>query len=251
MPWFKVDDAFWSHEKVIELSPEAGWLWTRAGSYCAHHLTDGLVKRQVLALLGSTPEIAAELVSAGLWDRASDGFCFHDWAEYQPTRDEVQTKRDAWKERQRKARMSRSDTQRDSHRDSREESRMESTSPVPSRPVPISNEIEEPLSDASASDGSLIPPDWRPNQTHIDKAASLHLDVKREYQRFRQSAESKHRRLKNWNAGFTNWLRKQAEFAQQRGGSQAPTSKPTPMQKLNAIEEAARRLEAQQVKELE
>jgi hypothetical protein len=74
--------------------------------------------------------------------------------------------------------------------------------------------------DESDDHGTLIPADWRPNQTHIDKAASLHLDVVREYHRFRQRSEETHRRLKGvkgWNAGFTNWLRKAAEFNQQRG----------------------------------
>lgn len=75
------------------------------------------------------------------------------------------------------------------------------------------------LSPDESVDGELIPDDWRPNQTHIDKAASLHLDVRREYQRFREHAVRKHRRLKNWNAGFTNWLRKQAEYQQERQGT--------------------------------
>jgi hypothetical protein len=79
-------------------------------------------------------------VAAGLWDKAPGGYVFHDWAKYQPSRDEVETRREAWKERQRKARMSRSDTQRDSTGDSQRESRRESLSPVPSRPVPSSKE---------------------------------------------------------------------------------------------------------------
>lgn len=82
------------------------------------------------------------------------------------------------------------------------------------------------LSDPIGSDGVLIPSDWRPNQKHIDLANSLHLDVKVQYQNFRRSAVEKHRRLKNWNTGFTNWLRKQAEFAQQRGGVQRKPSGP-------------------------
>jgi hypothetical protein len=79
--------------------------------------------------------------------------------------------------------------------------------------------LEEGLSpDESDDQGTLIPADWRPNQRHIDKAGSLHLDVVREYHRFRDNAERTHRRLKNWNSGFTNWLTKCAEYAQQRQG---------------------------------
>ena len=79
-------------------------------------------------------------------------------------------------------------------------------------------EIEEPLSPDKSDDRVLIPEQWRPNQGHIDKAKSLRLDVKQEYQRFRANAERKQRRQKNWNTAFTNWLRKAAEFNQQQGG---------------------------------
>jgi hypothetical protein len=33
----------------------------------------------VLASLGGTPELAAELVAAGLWRRTRQGYVFHDW----------------------------------------------------------------------------------------------------------------------------------------------------------------------------
>lgn len=99
---------------------------------------------------------------------------------------------------------------------------------------------EEPLSAANASDpvGDLIPADWRPKQAHIDKATSLHLDVKAEYQRFRAHAERTQRRLKadkGWNTGFTNWLRKAAEFNTQRQGRPAPSSRPSPTDRIAAI----------------
>jgi hypothetical protein len=80
-------------------------------------------------------------------------------------------------------------------------------------------DVDVSLSPDESDDGILIPDDWRPNQSHIDKAASLGLDVRREYQRFREHAVRTRRRLKNWNAGFTNWLRKGAELAQQRAGA--------------------------------
>lgn len=99
-------------------------------------------------------------------------------------------------------------------------------------------------SDESSDAGTLIPDDWRPNQTHIDKAASLHLDVKHEYQRFRRHAEQRHRRLKSWNAGFTNWLRKQAEFAQERQGTKPLSMKPAPMDRMRSALDAGERVQA-------
>lgn len=101
------------------------------------------------------------------------------------------------------------------------------------------------LSPDESGDGTLIPPSWRPNQSHIDKAASLHLDVKREYQRFREHAERKRRRLKNWNTGFTNWLRKQAEFAQERQGAVPRGQAPTPTERAHGVLDMAARLQQQ------
>lgn len=77
------------------------------------------------------------------------------------------------------------------------------------------------LSDSreSNSDGTLIPDDWSPNQKHSDHARSLGLDLEYEASRFRAHAQRVNRRGKNWNAGFTNWLKKGAELAQQRQAS--------------------------------
>ncbi|MCJ1709274.1 HNH endonuclease [Microbacterium sp. VKM Ac-2923] len=93
MPWFKIDDGFWSHPKVLELSDAAITLWVRAGSYCAGHLTDGALTRATLRLLSAVPDDATELVAVGLWDVTPTGWEFHDWADYQPTREQVLAQR--------------------------------------------------------------------------------------------------------------------------------------------------------------
>lgn len=104
MTWFKVDDGFWSHPKVLTLSDEAVALWVKAGSYCGKHLTDGYVSGEILRWLTSSRTAAGELVAAGLWDNAVDGYEFHDWHAYQDTRSAVEKRRQAWKDRQAKHR---------------------------------------------------------------------------------------------------------------------------------------------------
>lgn len=125
VPWFKVDDGFWSHPKVIELSAEAGWLWARAGSYSAHHLTDGVVTGGTLRMLGATRDAAVELVMAGLWDHdeVAKTWQFHDWDEYQPSREQVEADRRKAAERMREVRANRRRT-------------FEGGSPSPTRPDP-------------------------------------------------------------------------------------------------------------------
>jgi len=142
MVWFKIDDGFWSHPKVLELSDAALALWTRAGSYCAGHLTDGEVKRSTLRVLGADHDAAVELVMAGLWDETSTGWAFHDWAEYQPTREQVLAERAAATERKRKSRDARRASSQSSQSESRRDARgvdavipASPTRPDPTRPL--------------------------------------------------------------------------------------------------------------------
>jgi hypothetical protein len=93
LSWFKVDDAFYDHPKVVELTLEAVGLWTLTGAYCARHLTDGMLTARTAQRLGATEELVKELVDAGLWQPVMDGtvpsFQFHDWDAYQPSKESV------------------------------------------------------------------------------------------------------------------------------------------------------------------
>jgi hypothetical protein len=101
--WFKVDDGFWSHPKTATLSDAAVTLWVRSGAYSCQHLTDGVIARPVLRLVG-TEAAASELVAAGLWLDHPEGWAFHDWADYQPTKEDVEADRAAARERMRERR---------------------------------------------------------------------------------------------------------------------------------------------------
>lgn len=142
MPWFKVDDGFWSHPKVIDLTPEAGWLWLRAGCYASQHLTDGLVKFSTLRMLGAESLDADALVQAGLWDSKPDGYEFHDWERYQPPSSTSKAKRDELSQKRaeagRKGANSRwqNEKQDDSNTDGKLLSGGDGKSIAPSRPVP-------------------------------------------------------------------------------------------------------------------
>ncbi|GAB3125822.1 hypothetical protein [Glaciibacter psychrotolerans] len=104
MPWFKVDDGFHGHPKVVDLSMAAIGLWTVAGSWCAKYLTDGFVPDRTVTRLGGSPDEAAELVKSVLWDAAEGGYQFKDWEDYQPLKEEVEAERLAAQERMKKVR---------------------------------------------------------------------------------------------------------------------------------------------------
>lgn len=53
MTWFKVDDGFYDHPKVENLSMAARGLWVTAGSWCAKQLTDGVISKKKLGSLAA------------------------------------------------------------------------------------------------------------------------------------------------------------------------------------------------------
>jgi hypothetical protein len=107
MTWFKVDDAFWGHPKQTALPPGPVALWVRAGSWSSDQLTDGLVPAHMVTMLGAKKRDAEQLVTAGLWDQVPEGYQFHDWNEWQPSRDDVLKKRAEEAEKKRKWREKR------------------------------------------------------------------------------------------------------------------------------------------------
>src|SRR4051812_50226278 len=70
MPFFPVDDDFWGHPKSDEAGDAALGLWVRAGSYCAHYLTEGVMTAAEGRKLRARPARGRGLVDAGLWDAA-------------------------------------------------------------------------------------------------------------------------------------------------------------------------------------
>lgn len=105
MPWFRLDDSFHSHPKVITAGNEAIGLYVRCGTYAAQHLTDGFVPEQVALLYGS-PELADKLVTAKLWRRARGGWRMPDYLEYNPSHEAVDNDRKQKAERQKRWRES-------------------------------------------------------------------------------------------------------------------------------------------------
>ena len=99
MAWFKIDDKLITSQKVLmiprSLRPTALGVWTLCGTWSAHAMSDGFVPDHVLDEYGCTDEVRHALLFSGLWDDAEGGIEFHDWCDYQPTRAELEAKRDA------------------------------------------------------------------------------------------------------------------------------------------------------------
>lgn len=94
--WGKVYGNLWSHPKFITLDPRGCALWLKALSYSKAMGTYGVIGRQLLPVFMATPEDAALLVTAGLWEETTSGWRFHDWDDHQTSRErdeEVSRKR--------------------------------------------------------------------------------------------------------------------------------------------------------------
>jgi hypothetical protein len=157
MPWGKMDDKFHRNRKVRELRRRKGGMealgvWTLWWSWC---LDDPTTCGEVpaLELSRSDERAAALLVEVGLWDKTADGYQFHDFAEYNPTPQQIARKREADRlrieekrrvERERQPPKSppiREDVARDNDATSHAtiESVASTRDPVPSQPVPTNS----------------------------------------------------------------------------------------------------------------
>lgn len=112
MSWLKLSDDLWRHKKVAALDREDGdlleamGLWVLAMSWVGEGLTDGRVPvRQLRRLAGDDTEaIVSRLVRVGLWERDGDDVVFHDYLDYNPSREKVLAEREAAQERMRRVR---------------------------------------------------------------------------------------------------------------------------------------------------
>lgn len=146
MPWFRVDDSFAAHPKVMAIPRGAArlravGLWTAVGTWCAQHLTDGVFGAHIVTELGGTAADTRRLVDAGLWEPTDDGrLQFHDWSDYQPSRVDVQGKQEAARERMRTHRQRQRDQLKSPPRDAgvraNERVTFADRSPTPARPDP-------------------------------------------------------------------------------------------------------------------
>jgi hypothetical protein len=139
MTWFKVDDSFHSHPKVLATDADALGLWVVAGAWCGANLTDGFVPDHVLSrLLPDSDKLARKLTASGLWRRTKGGHQFHDWADFQPSSADVRAMRE------KRAQAGRAGGLASGRARSKQASKTEaSASPIvqpPTRPLPSTKE---------------------------------------------------------------------------------------------------------------
>lgn len=107
MTWIKIDDSFPNHPKVIGLSDKAFRIHITGLCYCGTYLTDGFIPMTAVAKWADeNMEVIVSLVVAGLWkeDVSNNGFRIHDYLAHQTSKQQVEDKRGALRERQKRYR---------------------------------------------------------------------------------------------------------------------------------------------------
>jgi hypothetical protein len=107
MTWLKVDDKLHGHPKWTRCTSDAKALWITVGSWCASYRMDGVVRAHDISTLaaqtGLSPlkarRAAADLVVNEMWVPIEDGWIFHNWTDFNPTRDQQSITEDIQRER--------------------------------------------------------------------------------------------------------------------------------------------------------
>ena len=115
MTWVRIDDGAPLHPKLLEVGPEAAWLWVAGLAHCNRSTTDGVIRKVFLPALYPSGhlspkqlrELAARLVAARLWHDEGDAYRVHQYEIQQELamKEEVEARR-AY-ERERKTRQRR------------------------------------------------------------------------------------------------------------------------------------------------
>jgi hypothetical protein len=108
------------HPKAMQAGNCALGLWVRAGAWAASARSEGYVPRQVAYRMGTRTQIES-LIICGLWEVKNGGYVMHDWHHYQPSKEAIESKREADRLRKREQRKRGNvppDKRRDKPRDS-------------------------------------------------------------------------------------------------------------------------------------
>lgn len=109
MGWARMDDGYMDHPKIMDAGPWAELLDRRGIEHCAKYETDGLVTKSALRRISrdipKTAQRVLTLIEVGRWSaNENGGWWVHDYLDYNPSKQEKETQREAGRERVRKHR---------------------------------------------------------------------------------------------------------------------------------------------------
>lgn len=193
-------------------------LWALAGAWCARELTDGRLPKYMLEELAADEALAVALVESGLWYEETGEYVFHDWFDYQPSREDVTLKRkknaarlQAWRDAkalENSVTDPPSDASCNAVTDVVTNGVTNSVSNAlvtlpPTRPDPTR---PDPLVTATKKRATKLGNGWKPNSNHKDYADANEVDLDHEVGQFRSHHLSKGSTFLDWDQAFRTWL---------------------------------------------
>ena len=198
MVWVRLDDHFDENPKIAAVGPLGIALWVTSLAYCNRNLTDGFIPTSIAIRMlslefehpgdggtctvlvggepsdddpqtGSIPDryyIPNILVYAGLWERVENGYQIHDYAQFQPSKADVEADRASARARMADVRAKRggssADVQANTEGSAEVQANFEGSSPYPV-PVPVpslsKDKLSRPASRSIAPEGETpLPP---------------------------------------------------------------------------------------------
>jgi len=84
LAYIRVESSVSRHRKFLQAGPAASWLWLCGLAYCQEGLTNGFIPSEAIDHLGvkGARPLSEKLVSAQLWDTATDGWHVHDYLDW-------------------------------------------------------------------------------------------------------------------------------------------------------------------------
>lgn len=253
MNWVKLDDQFFAHPKVVDLSKDAKLLYLSGLCYAGAQLTDGLITRGALRLIGAMVEVpaeaAAELVAVGLWDAYEDGYKVHDYLEWQTSREQVLVTRAARAEAGRVGGQHSGATRQAKSKQIASTLLKQNRSKIEAE-TEVETEVEvEVESDIDLGEGGVAvaplpkrkqaqrarPPALVITDEHRAIAREYFVDVDLEAAKCRDYYAATGKACKDWNAAFRNWLRRAPAYGGTTGGGNGHSRDAPPARKAPIV----------------
>ncbi|WP_163540821.1 hypothetical protein [Occultella kanbiaonis] len=217
--YFKLDVGYLTNPKVAAASLDSMTsviLHIGCIAYSTQHGTDGVVPvALVLRITGCPPSDIDVLTRHGLILERQDGAVeVHDYLQHQRSAAEVK----GAAEKAQKAANARWNPPTGTP--SNASSMPDALRPADATPMPREREREreeEGAPSAPTTRATRLPASWTPTDDHRKRATETSVNIDREIVKFRTHAEDKGRTSKSWNAAFTQWLIKAAEYGQRDG----------------------------------
>jgi hypothetical protein len=220
MAWFKVDDGFYTSMKFLSIprqhQAQAAGAWLLCGTWSADKMTDGFVPYSVMDMWEFEADVVGHLVEVGLWDHDEErmGIQFHDWCDYQPTRDELMEKRN------RRAEVNSANAKKRWEKSKNDASVMqevcETDANTMQNDAPVPEPVPEPLEVVvvKPTRKTELQPDWKPSSAGYEyakqRAPGMNADIQAE--KFVNYNLTQGRKLGDWEAAWRNWVLKAIEF---------------------------------------